>query len=131
MCWINYWNMYQGSSSSRSSSSRLGSSRTYEQGEKYMQTLEMRSKKLNAHTRHNLSSLPKLYAKAEELNRKLAASSMLLNYSNSLDGDCRRSSAATPTHHDSSSLDDFDQHNGCVIRSISFVNYFNPIMLLN
>lgn len=44
----------------------------YEHGEKYMENLTLRSKKLNENTRENLNSLPKLYAKAAALNRKLS-----------------------------------------------------------
>ena len=60
--------MYQGGGGG---GSRLG---RYEHGEKYMETLTQRSKKLSADTRSNLNSLPKLYAKMDELNRKLASS---------------------------------------------------------
>ena len=47
----------------------------YEHGEKYMENLTLRSKKLNENTRENLNSLPKIYAKAAALNRKLSLTS--------------------------------------------------------
>lgn len=51
----------------------------YEHGQKYMENLTQRSKKLSADTRNNLNALPALYAKVDELNRKLASSRLLNN----------------------------------------------------
>lgn len=76
----------------------------YEHGQKYVENLTLRSKKLSADTRNNLNSLPKLYAKVDELNRKLASSRLNYSSSNNVDEELRSSP--------SQDFDDFNSNIG-------------------